>query len=161
MPRSIRTVVLVAAVAAVGGVLALPAGAANTLLEARMNGDKEVPGPGDPNGRGTAEVTVNPARNRVCFDISFNRIQDPFAGHIHRGTSDVDGPIKVELFLDMDGVDSPVEGCVRDVRARLLRKIKQHPNRFYVNLHNDRYPDGAIRGQLREPNGNSGGGNYR
>jgi hypothetical protein len=159
MSRTVRTALLVVAVAAGVGVLALPAGAAPTALEARMNGDKEVPGPGDPNGRGVAEVIVNPARRRVCFDIEFRRIQDPVAGHIHRGSSDVAGPIKVLLFENPQGVDSPVDGCVRDLRRRLLRKIKNNPQGWYVNLHNGAYPDGAIRGQLRVDNGGGGGGN--
>jgi hypothetical protein len=150
MPRTIRISVLVAVVAGIG-VLALPAGAANTLLEANMNGDKEVPGPGDANGTGVAEITVNPQRNRVCFDIVFRRIQDPFVGHIHKGRRGVAGPPKVTLFEDDSTEDSPIDGCVRNQPARLLRKIKNHPRRWYVNLHNEQFPDGAIRGQLRVP----------
>jgi CHRD domain len=148
MSRTIRIAVL-GAVVATCGVLALPASAANTALEARMNGDKEVPGPGDPNGNGVADVRVNPARNRVCFDIVFRRIQDPFVGHIHKGRSGVAGPPRVDLFEDAQGADSPIEGCVRNQPTRLLRKIKNHPRRWYVNLHNTEFPDGAIRGQLR------------
>ena len=30
----------------------------------------------------------------------------------------------------------------------LLEKIKATPGAYYVNLHNSRYPGGAIRGQL-------------
>jgi hypothetical protein len=36
-------------------------------LVARLNGDKEVPGPGDPNGKGTALVFPNVKKRRVCL----------------------------------------------------------------------------------------------
>jgi CHRD domain len=164
MSSRIRIAVL-GAVVATCAVLALPASAANTALEARMNGDKEVPGPGDPNGRGVAALTVNPERNRVCFEITFRRIEDPFVGHIHKGRRGVANPPKVDLFEDAQGADSPIEDCKRNQPTRLLRKIKNHPSRWYVNLHNTEFPDGAIRGQLRIDNGggganrNGGGGN--
>ncbi len=127
---------------------------ARSAAERREGG----PGAGDPNGSGLAELTVNPERNRVCFEITFRRIEDPFLGHIHKGRSGVSGDPRVDLFSNPSGADSPIEGCERNVPARLLRKIKNHPNRWYVNLHNTDFPDGAIRGQLRFDNGSGGGG---
>jgi hypothetical protein len=120
------------------------------MFIARMNGDKEVPGPGDPDGSGLAAVAVFPSRGRLCFAMQVQDITLPAdAAHVHRGTSDVAGPVRVTLEPpNANGVSS---GCVDDVRERLLRRIKEHPRRFYVNVHTSDFPDGAVRGQLRNP----------
>ncbi len=121
-------------------------------LVARLNGDKEVPGPGDPNGKGRALVFPNVKKRRVCFDLSWKRIQGPLQAHIHRGGPNVAGPVKVTLFAVDDPLTGPsgaVDGCVEQVKRKLVRKIKNNPKKYYVNVHNENYPDGAIRGQLK------------
>ena len=140
-----------------GGVLALVVALAIPAAEARapvtvsaqLKGNSEVPGPGDPNGKGEIFVTLKKAKRKVCFALSWKRIKGPQAGHIHRGGPDVAGPVKVKLFEQASPLTTPgaVEGCVRK-RKRVIRRIARHPERFYVNLHNEEYPDGAIRGQL-------------
>jgi hypothetical protein len=37
---------------------------------------------------------------------------------------------------------------VKGVDSALARRIANNPQRFYVNIHNEKFPDGAIRGQL-------------
>ena len=131
--------------------LAIPAAnAAPAQLSAKLKGNEEVPGPGDPNGRGEAAVTVKRKKRKVCFALEFRRIGEPTAAHIHKGADGVAGPVKVTLFEDPEGLPVPgaVDGCVRDLKRRLVRKLAKRPQRFYVNLHNAEYPDGAIRGQL-------------
>jgi hypothetical protein len=134
-------------------VLAVPAsaGGPSPQLSARLKGAAEVPGPGDPNGRGEAFVTIKTKKRKVCFQLSWRRIADPTAAHIHKGERGDAGRVKVLLFEDDEGLPSPgsVDGCVKNQKRKLLRRIKRNPNRFYVNVHNDPFPDGAIRGQLR------------
>jgi hypothetical protein len=127
--------------------LAVTADAA-TRLTANLTGAKEVPGPGDPNGSGTAMIRLNAAERRVCFNIDVQRIGAPRAGHIHAGRAGVDGPIRLELFDTPGGTSPMIDGCKRRVKRKLIRRIKEHPRRFYVNIHTAQYPDGAIRGQL-------------
>jgi CHRD domain len=66
------------------------------------------------------------------------------AAHIHLGLRGEAGPIVAELKPPTDGSSS---GCVAVPRALSL-ELKEHPGRYYVNVHNDPYPDGALRGQL-------------
>jgi hypothetical protein len=47
-------------------------------------------------------------------------------------------------------------GCVEVPRALSL-ELLEHPQRFYVNVTNEQYPEGAIRGQLHK----SGAGEHR
>jgi len=112
-----------------------------------MDGDQEVPGPGDDDGKGNAKLTLKPSKNEVCFVIKFKNIEDPTAAHIHKGVEGKDGDIVVELFTDTQD-ESPVKDCVSDVEDKLLEQLEAKPEKFYVNVHNDEFEDGAIRGQL-------------
>ena len=85
---------------------------ARATLQASLTGEKEVPGPGDPNGRGEAEVKVYEAK--VCYELEVERIKPATAAHIHRGGPSVAGPIVVEL-------KAPTDGSSEDTRCRRLR----------------------------------------
>ena len=124
-------------------VTAVPVAAAPlATFQASLTGEKEVPGPGDKDGLGHAEVQVYEAR--VCYTLEVHGIEPATAAHIHRGGPSVAGPIVVELKAPTDGSSS---GCVAISRA-LSTKLRQNPTQYYVNVHNNPYPDGAIRGQL-------------
>ena len=117
---------------------------ARSQLIAKLRGSKEVPGPGDPNGRGRAVITLHRAQGKVCARVQYRKIGKPAGAHIHRGRAGVSGDIVVDLVTAVTGGPN----CTSGVRAKLIRKIAQHPRRFYFNIHNAAYPDGAIRGQL-------------
>jgi hypothetical protein len=138
-----RATLLAALVLAVVLIAAVPVWAAQrATLEASLTGEKEVPGPGDPNGRGEADVKVYKAK--VCYELEVERIKPATAAHIHRGGSSVAGPIVVELKAPTDGSS---EGC-KAISEQLSKKLRDNSSHYYVNVHNDPYPDGAIRGQL-------------
>jgi hypothetical protein len=149
-----RAVVLLALLLALAlTVLAAPAATAttvsSTVLSARLTGEAEVPGPGDPNGVGSARIRLG--ERRVCFTLHWSRIAPPTAAHIHVGPPGMAGPVVVPLFAAPGGLPpelSGVSGCVAGVDPALIRAIRQHPRQYYVNIHNVPFPDGAIRGQL-------------
>ena len=119
-------------------------------LSAKLDGNSEVPGPGDNNGKGDVTVLATPSKRKVCFGLDVRNLDPIHAAHIHRGAEDVAGPIKVTLFEDEAGLDGDgaYEGCIRNLKRKLVRNIANRPERFYVNVHTGEYPDGAIRGQL-------------
>jgi hypothetical protein len=144
-------------VAAAGLVVALavpalaPAGGVSEeqKLHAFMEGSQEVPaGSGDPNGVGEATITLRRQARRVCHDMTWSNIRPAKAGHIHRGRVGVDGPIVVELFSGRR--ENGSQGCTDGVSRALITALREHPRRFYVNIHNNPFPDGAIRGQLSQ-----------
>ena len=123
------------------GTAAPAAGAApSTHLGAVLVGGTEVPGPGDPDGFGFADVRV--ARSEVCWRISVTGVGRITAAHIHAGPRGVSGPVVVSLE------PSYRSGCVETSR-RTARFLGEHPGEFYVNVHNAAFPAGALRGQLR------------
>ncbi len=119
-------------------------------LQADLKGKNEVPGPGSQKGKGEIHVFVKVPKKKVCFNFEVSKLDPITAGHIHKGTADVAGPIKVTLFEDQQGLEGTgnYEGCAKGLRKKLLKKITGNPEKFYVNLHTLDYPDGAIRGQL-------------
>jgi hypothetical protein len=124
-------------------------------LRARLTGAEEVPGPGDPNASGRATVAV--FSGAVDYRLRFEGIgEEPApadepatAAHIHVGERGEAGPVLVPLF------NTPVEnhssGCVKVPRAVSRLLSENPPSLFYVNVHHsEEFPEGAIRGQLRE-----------
>lgn len=123
-----------------------PAKTGGRPLTATLTGAAEVPGPGDPDGRGQATIRLNQGQGRVCFVLTASNITLPAAAaHIHVGGSTVAGPVVVGLTPpDATGTSF---GCVSAQRD-LIAAIRKNASNYYVNVHTSDYPAGAIRGQL-------------
>ena len=109
-----------------------------TVLTAALTG-------ADPDGFGFVKVVIDPGAGSLCFRMSVARLSGATAAHIHEGGPGIAGPVVVPLSPPvMDGL---VNDCVT-ADPQLLQAIVDNPGNYYVNVHNDEYPDGAIRGQL-------------
>lgn len=164
----------IGAMAAAGGLalgLALAtapayAGHTNALLEATLDGRQEVTADGkrnagDPNGRGEAYVFgIDGDPATLCYVLEVDKIaeldQAPMAGsrmaHLHRGARGANGPVEVTLAWPQGGqaADCLTEGEEgKGLSAGEVQQILANPEEYYVNVHNSRYPAGAVRGQLR------------
>ena len=113
-------------------------------LQTNLTGAAEVPGPGDPDGAGTAQITVNPGQKQVCYKLRVSNIAPATAAHIHEAAPTAAGPVVVTLGAPTSGTSS---GCVTVTRALALEILKD-PSDYYVNVHNAAFPAGAVRGQL-------------
>jgi CHRD domain len=128
-------------------------------LRADLSGAEEVP-PADDDGRGKAHVVVGVEQGEVCFDVRFRRITTGNRGHIHSGAAGINGPIVVPFFdlhlpasqrdprLDDLEKDDELDGCITGLSPTLLADIVANPANYYVNVHNSRFPGGAVRAQL-------------
>lgn len=152
-----RATASVVAVALSGAALILSAGSGSAddsqggrPLTASLSGANEVSGNGvlgvgDPDGSGTARVTVNPGKNLVCWKISVADIDGATRGHIHVGAAGSNGNIVVKFF---EAGKTRLEGCATPEPGTTAREILQDPAGYYVNIHNTEFKAGAIRGQL-------------
>jgi hypothetical protein len=127
-------------------------------LSADLSGAQEVP-PADDDGRGKAHVVVGVEQGEVCFDVRFRKITTGNRGHIHRGAAGANGGIVVAFFdlqaaglrderLDELEKKNSLDGCIAGLDPVLLAEIVATPENFYVNVHNSRFPGGAVRAQL-------------
>lgn len=144
-------VLALALVGSVRSVVAAPALATMELSANLMGGAEEVPSPGDPDGMGTATVTLNTDSGQVAFTINVSNITLPAAAaHIHEGTRGVAGGVVVPLTApDANGKASgsaPAD-------AALMQRMMDNPAGFYVNVHTPDFPGGAVRGQLAAAGG--------
>lgn len=145
--RHLTAAVLSLAVAGAGTLaLASTAGAADggRPLDTVLTGAAEVPGPGDPDGAGTASLRVNPGTGRICYTLTVSGIDPAAAAHIHEAPAGVAGGVVVHLEAPTDGSSM---ACA-DVDRALAKEILKSPEDYYVNVHNAAYPGGAVRGQL-------------
>lgn len=100
---------------------------------------------GDPNGRGEAYV-FSTGGGVVCYVVEVAKIAPATAAHIHEAPAGENGPVVVTLSPPTDGTSA---GCVDTGDADLAADITlRESENYYVNVHNDRYPGGAVRGQL-------------
>jgi hypothetical protein len=131
-----------------GAAPAIAADDGDDHLSTRLTGEREIPGPGDRDGKGSARVWLK--RHHVCFTLKWNSIRPPTAAHIHVGDRGVAGPVVVTLFSRPGGLPRSVDSfqACRRADADLLAEIRDDPTHYYVNIHNARFPGGAIRGQL-------------
>jgi hypothetical protein len=145
----IRIVIAWCVAISVLAVLAAVSSAADTTLRATMSGSQEKP-KGDPDGTGTAVLTLK--SKQVCYVIRPQNAGTTFsAGHIHTGKKGVAGPIFINLFTKPKKLKSgKLSGCSPTVKPADLAKVKAKPANYYVNIHNAKYPAGAVRGQLKK-----------
>lgn len=117
---------------------------------AKLDGKSEIgatgkKNAGDKDGAGSFSATIS--GNKLCYGLSVDKIGDPQAAHIHRGSKSKNGPILITLDPPDDGNPGASGECVT-ASSNLLQRIRKNPNKYYVNVHNSAFPDGAVRGQL-------------
>jgi len=135
--RYVGLTFLAALVLAAGATAAAQKGGS---LHATLTGKAETP-KGDPDGSGTAEVKIT--GRQVCWEIKVSRVQTILAAHIHKGRPGVAGAVVVPF-----GKVFKAKGCTTTTAA-IAAAIQRNPAAYYVNVHNAKYPGGALRGQLR------------
>ena len=113
-----------------------------TVLQTELSGAEEVP-PGDPDGSGSATVIVIPP-DTICYVLTAEGIEPATAAHIHEGERGEAGPVVQGLEPPTYGASG---GCTQADPA-LVSDLQENPDEYYVNVHNEEYPQGAIRGQL-------------
>ena len=133
-----------AVIAALGFSTQVSADNGGRPLSATLTGAAERPGPGDPDGSGTATLRVNPGQREICYELTVADIATATAAHIHVAPATEPGPVVVPLAAPSDGSSS---ACA-DVDRDLAKAIIKNPQDYYVNVHNAAFPGGAVRGQL-------------
>lgn len=138
-----------------GGIAPTPEGldADAVFLSASLAGENEVPPDdgrkvNDPDGSGAAVLRI--AGTQVCYSLGWSNIDAPTLGHIHAGKEGVNGDLAAMLFGSaMPDTVRGAAGCVT-ADKELVEDLKDKPEEFYANLHNEKFDGGAVRGQFQK-----------
>ncbi len=109
-----------------------------------LTGGQETAG-GDRNGRGSFSGIFK--GDTLCYGLTVSNIGKPVAAHIHQAPRGQNGDIVVTLKHPRAGNPGASSRCV-DVDASVADDIRANPSGFYVNVHNAKFPAGAVRGQI-------------
>ena len=113
------------------------------VVSAKLKGSNERPVKGDSDGKGLVIVHFNANKGTTCWDFKgVTGIGKPTAAHIHKGKKGTSGAVVVAF-----GATYKASGCAKTPKAT-IEKMETNPNAYYVNIHNAKYPAGALRGQL-------------
>ena len=116
-------------------------------LKAALSPAEEIPGPGVKDGVGAALINIS--GTKVCSELKSTMGEKPTKAHIHQGAKGAAGPVVVDLMPVFSAGESAYTSntCV-DTTADKASAIIGNPAAYYVNIHSDGHPDGAMRGQL-------------
>ena len=121
---------------------AAPPAVTSGKLTAVLLGDLEVGDEGDPDGKATATISID--GGKLCYDIEYHKIAPVTMAHIHAGAAGKVGDPVVTLKPD---ADEYLKGCTA-VTPEVAAALLADPGAYYVNVHTNELPKGAIRGQL-------------
>ena len=107
-----------------------------------------VPGPGDTQGMGESRFIFYPNKHKICYTIQVSGIARTTSAHLHEAPAAVVGPVKLTLTPPRDGTSEHER--IRGLGERFIKRISGNPTGNYVDVHNDAFSDGAIRGQLTQ-----------
>ena len=140
-------------------------------FSATLSGKDEVP-PTESNSTGTAKFQItenNDNESRVSYWVNITGIKEVNEAHIHNGSTGENGDIVVTLSKGKSakGDDRPpqmgfagnitkddLQGPLKNKEISDLVSLMSDGN-GYVNVHTDKYPDGAIRGQVSSTSGST------
>ncbi len=141
--------ILTATLGMVGLSVSLNASGATVTFVVPLDGHQEInaltglPDGGDPDGTGTATLMIDNIANSISWEITVaNILLPPIGAHIHQQVVGMNGGVVVNFSGQLSGAN-----LVDADLASLLA----NPTGFYVNIHNEQFTSGAIRGQLGSP----------
>src|SRR5712692_4085288 len=118
-------------------------------LGAVLTGSHETPAPCATTGFGNATVTFDSTRQNINVTITVSGLGSPItSSHIHIGGL---GSAPGNVVLGFTPAASFNNGTLTGtfpITSDLTTQMLQNPSNFYVNVHTNQCPGGAIRGQL-------------
>jgi CHRD domain len=122
-----------------GSTLALANPPISPNLTASLDGPS-VPVGGDPDGVATFAGSLDPDTGNLCYELDTSNVAFATIAHIHEGTAGAPGRPLVSLALNSSGCTA--------IDPVLAQEMLANPSAYYVDVVNQAYTQGAVRGQL-------------
>ena len=162
--RKFLILIIVASVLPATSVSILPntvKGQDQHAFSAVLSGKNEVP-PTNPNSAGLATFRLSDNTSQISYSVNISGIKKASQAQIHIGTIGKSGDVVATLAKEKSasGVDDPpiilisgnltkndLQGPLKDNEITNLVNLMKNGT-TYVNIYTDKYPEGAIRGQI-------------
>ncbi|HZJ47197.1 MAG TPA: CHRD domain-containing protein [Pyrinomonadaceae bacterium] len=99
---------------------------------------------GDPDGKRTLKLNLQPSENKICYELSVAGLSGVSRVQISSGSMDQPGTAIVSF--------SPISAANANDCATLghdqVMNLVRSPENYYATVENEKFPSGAIRGQL-------------
>jgi hypothetical protein len=145
MKQPVVLVMLIAFIAVISFVVASQQAKNDGGITATLTGANEVGVLGDADGSGIFRFTIKNQEQQLCYELNVSNISPATSSTINAGASGSNGKVVLNLITPANGRS---QGCTSS-KVDVLADIAANPNRYYVNVTNAEFPNGAIRGQLK------------
>ncbi|MFC4022461.1 CHRD domain-containing protein [Oceanobacillus longus] len=127
----------------------------------QLSGSQEVP-PVRTDADGLALFHVSSDQKKIIYRLAVHDLRNMTQAHIHLGQRNINGPIVAFLFGPIDHGTSTnnkvIEGILtaKDLVGPLMGKPLSElvdlmsAGKTYVNVHTTQFPDGEIRGKIKQ-----------
>jgi hypothetical protein len=142
-------ILVVAACAAIVAVWAVASQAAPESFKVALTGAQQVP-PVETAGKGTADVTYDPATRVLTWSVSYEGLSAPATmAHFHGpAAAGKNGPVVIWVSNKGSAADSPLKG---EATLTPEQATQFTAGDWYINVHTQSHPGGEIRGQVMPP----------
>ncbi len=143
----LATVVSALAVTAVTMSPAFSAGVTKQTFHVSATGNRVTGGMGIMTAASaTGTITVNP-NGKVCYSIKTSGLTNITEAHIHVGALGTDGAVVVNIPIRGFNSKAMSAPCLY-TKASVAKAILANPAGYYLNVHTQKFLNGAVRGQL-------------
>ena len=113
-----------------------------SVLSANLYGEGVVGGGAGDEGYGDFNAYAEPAAQSLCYYLEAVGVGEVTSAHVHSGKRGKNG--RELVALQMSAMDETCTG----VSGETIDAMIARPADYYVDVHTDAYPRGALRGQL-------------
>ena len=90
-------------------------------------------------------LELDPMHDRLCYKLRVEGIDAATMAHIHLGAAGASGGVATKLDTPADGSSA---NCTQ-IAPELTQGLMKNASGYYVNVHNEAFPAGAVRGQIK------------
>jgi methionine-rich copper-binding protein CopC len=106
---------------------------------------------GDPKGIANGDLVIDFSKDTLCYKITSNGLSNLTGAHLHAILSDnkvQSVQDEVIVGLNVQAIKDGVNYCQK-VNSKFLSLIGGNPSHYFLMIHTQNYPDGAIGGVIK------------
>lgn len=99
-------------------------------------------------GSGSVSLRLDAGKSEMCFVVALTSLDQPVALHLHEGALGTEASDILAALPAPPTGEGTASGCL-PADALLIDRVVAGPDDFFLDVHTQQYPAGAVRGQLQ------------